>query len=117
MEQEAHVVLDDDECELLLEPTYQIGKACSRLGPEARRRLVEKQDARLGGERHADFESAAIAVGKVPGDHVLLAVEADPRQHADGLVRATRVLPGIAQHAKTLPPALRHRDRAALHSA
>src|SRR5262249_13522124 len=80
----------------------------SRLGAKTGGRLIEEQNARLGGKRHTDFERAAIAIGKIFGNLLLLAVETDSRQHGDCLVLDHSVPPAVAQHAKTLPPTLRY---------
>jgi hypothetical protein len=54
--------------------------------PEAGGRLVEEQEPRRGGERHRDLERPPLAVGEAPGAEVLLAGEADARQHRGGML-------------------------------
>ena len=58
------------------------------VGAEAGSRLVEEQDARLGGERDADLERAAVAVGEAGSRRGRVSREADALQHARRLVAA-----------------------------
>ena len=59
------------------------------------RRLVEKQQPRLGGKRAGDLEPALRAVGQLPGQGVRLRRQADPleERHA-GALRLELLAPG-----------------------
>ena len=83
-EDEVHVVLDHDDREARGELLDQLAERLHRPHPEPARRLVEEEQLRLPGQRHADLEQPALAVGKVTGGHSLATGQPD---QADDLRR------------------------------
>ena len=77
-----HVVLDDQDGEVLGDPAHQL-HGVVRLGrAHAGGRLVEAQQFRFGGERDADFEIALLAVRQIGGQFVGLGQQADRIERA-----------------------------------
>ena len=88
-----HVVLDDQDGEILGDAAHQF-HGLVRLGrAHAGGRLVEAQQARLGGERDADLEIALLAVRQIGGQFVGLA------EQADGVQRRFRLLVDVGEGA------------------
>ena len=77
-----------DDRQLPLQLADEVGEPLGRLRAEAGGRLVEEEQARLGGQRDRDLERAPLAVREVARRRVLLAGEADARQHAGRLAPA-----------------------------
>src|SRR5438093_1353365 len=77
-----HVVLDQEyrQLELAPERADQRGEVLGLARVHPRRRLVEQQQARLGGERARDLQAPLIAVRQVAREVLRLAVEADERE-------------------------------------
>ena len=78
-------------------------------GVESGRRLVEQQQARLGGERARDLDQSADARGKVGSRRVDPLLDADEAQQAAGLVAGLAVFGDRArqpEHRRREPLAL-----------
>ena len=72
-----HVVLDDQDGEILGDPPHQL-HGVVRLGrAHAGGRLVETEQLRLGRERDADLEIALLAVGEIGGELARLVEQPD----------------------------------------
>ena len=61
-ERDVHVVLDEDQGDLRIEREQQIGEHLTLAAREARGRLVEHEELRLGRERHRDRDLPMLAV-------------------------------------------------------
>ena len=81
-----HVVLDDQDGEILGDAPHQLHRVVRLRGAHAGGRLVEAQQLRLGGERDADLQVALLAVREIGGQLVGLVEQADGLQHRLGLV-------------------------------
>src|SRR5262252_3034561 len=64
-EHEIHVVLDDEDRDLLRQSVQHLEDAMGFERGHARRRLVEEQHARLEAQRDRDLDQALLAVGQV----------------------------------------------------
>ena len=73
-----HVVLDDQDGEILGDALHEFHGLVGLDLAHARGRLVEAEQLRLGGERDADFEIALLAVRKIGGQFIGLAAAGRP---------------------------------------
>ena len=117
-EHHAHVVLDDQQRAALGDRADQLHDVGRLLARHAGRRLVQQQDLRIGGERHADLERALLGVGEVagevvapPGQAQLLEVLVDL-----GVDRREPAAPG-RNSVKRWPMPPHHRDAQVLRHA
>ena len=94
----------------------ELGEARGAVRAESGRRLVEEQDARLGGERQADLQRAPLAVGEVACANPFAPAQADAREHRRRLVLraaiARPVAPGVERPRAASAAARRARCRA-----
>ena len=104
-------MLDDDDRQRALQLADQLGQPFGRLRAEAGGRLVEEEQARLGGERNGDLERAPLAVGEVARARALVAREADARQHARRLLLGGRVGAQVAPGVEAAPAHVRQGDQ------
>ena len=73
-----HVVLDDQDGEVLGDAADQLHGVVGLRRAHARGRLVEAEELRLGGERDADLEVALLAVREVGGQLIGLVAAGRP---------------------------------------
>ena len=78
MEDDAHIVLDQHDCELavLVQAADELRDLVCLLVAHAGRRFVKQQQARLERERHHDLGCALIAMGEFSHQAIRLAGEA-----------------------------------------
>ena len=98
-----HVVLHDQDCQVLRDAPHQLHGVVGLGRAHARRRLIEAEQLGLGGERDSDLEIALFAVREIGGELVRLGSEADRLQHGFGVVDDVEVSAVMAQHAPGVP--------------
>ena len=102
-------MLDEDQRDVPVEAEQELGEELALAAREPRRRLVEHERLRLGGERHRDRDLAVLAVGERADE---LAELVRDRDSAGRLARALadRPLAPREQH-RAQPAALDADDR------
>src|ERR1039458_9881965 len=106
-----HVVLDQEDGELLLQSAQHLHHAGGFLRPQARHRLVEQQHAGRTGERHGQLELAMFAMAQDRRRPVRTVAQAHPdEQRTPGLAQF-RLAPGIAPEIKRMAGMRLHRQR------
>jgi len=86
MEDDTHVVLDQNNCQFLvaMQFTDQLGNVVSFLIAHAGSRLVEQQQARLERQRHHDLGGALVAMRQFANQPIGFIGEAADLQQIDG---------------------------------
>ena len=102
-----HVVLDDQDGEILGDAAHQLHGVVRFRGAHAGGRLIEAQQLRLGGERDADLEVALLAVREIGGQLIGLVEQAHGLQHGFGLADDVVIVAVVLEHAPAVPPRLR----------
>ena len=93
-----HVVLHDDDGQVLGDATHELDRGAGLADAHARRGLVEAEELGLGGEGDADLEVALGAVREVGGQLLFLRAQPDRLQHGAGAVDQVRERIPVAQH-------------------
>lgn len=112
----AHVVLDDDEgdAELGIGAREPVHEAVDEGGVDARRGLVEQQQARAVHQRHGELEELLLPEGELAREQAPLLVEADELEQLLGpLLLGARVL---GEHGEDALVAVRGADQHVLHA-
>ena len=79
--------------------------------PHAGHRLVEQEQARIGGERHRDLELAVLAVAQHGDRHVGAAAEPDARERGLRGLAQRRLRARVAPEAEGVAGMRLHRER------
>src|SRR6267378_170111 len=110
-EHEVHVVLDDEDGDVLGQIVQHLQDAVRFQRRHARGGLVEEQHAGLQPERDRDFDQALLAVGEVEDANARVLGETERREQLHALLAHVAVRARRAQHAPRDPTALSHRER------
>ncbi len=97
-------MFDHHDRDAALQFEHQVAQARRALCAEAGRGLVEEQQPRLRGQRHADLERTPFAIRQPGSGHVLLSGQSDTRQHLSGLILRGAVAAEVAPHRQTACP-------------
>ena len=99
-----HIVLDDQNRQILGNPTHQFHRVM-RLGrAHPGGWFVETQELRFSGKRDADLEIALLAMRKIGGQLPRLAAQADCLEGLLGLLDDVPIGPMMSQQAPAMPP-------------
>ncbi len=93
-------MLDDDDRRALAQTFDQTGQAARTLRAHAGRRLVEKQQPRLGRQSDGNLQAPTIAICKAFGRQVLFTRKADVGEQLSGPCLQRRIATHLSDHAK-----------------